>query len=253
MVWVLSPMSQNNGYLLVASNHYRYYAWAMNLAESIKDYYPEAQICLVTEERFLDGREEVADHLIFCDNHYRAKLWGMANSPFDNTFYIDVDMEIIGEGIETVFDELGDNDMMFTGLPKDRWYVFKDTQFPGGTFTLCGGVCLYNSKPLVKEFMQEWYNYYVEQYACRWWPKKEDGTFDTDLYPHHLRIWDQFTLWWLTNKEEKYADLKIEVFENDLKWNYWALLDRTRTPMPPDTVLYHRSFTADKKVYSNNS
>ena len=243
---------RNDGYLIVASRKYIFYAWACNLAEGIKDYYPEAQICIVTEERFCeDGRAaEVADHLIHCDNHYRAKLWGMSQSPFDRTMYIDADMEIWGEGIETCFDELGDNDMMFTGLPDDHWYVFNDEKFKGGEFKYCGAVCLYNSASAkVMEFMSEWYELYVKQYAGEWWPLNEEGEHDYENFPKRLQIWDQFTLMWLTAHTDKYADLKVEHFENGLKWNYWALFDRIRTPPPEDAVLLHLSCQGDKKLF----
>jgi hypothetical protein len=243
-------MSQNNGYLVVASKEYRYFAWAINLLEGIKDYYPEAKVCLVTEEKFLDGREDIADHIILCDDHYRAKLWGMAQSPFDKTFYLDADMTIIGEGIETVFDELGDNDMMFPPLPERFYHIFQRATFPGGKFSLCGGCCVYNSaNPKVMEFMNDWYEYYVKQYSKEWWPLDEEGNFDTYNYPHDLSQWDQFTLFWLTEKEPKYADLKVEVFPNDgLKWNFWSLLAK-EMEIPEDVVVYHRSFTANKEVY----
>ena len=95
----------SNGYLVVASRKESFYRLAINCLESLKDYYPDARCCLVTEERFLDGREYVADDLIFCDDHYRAKLWGMANSPYDITMYIDADAEIEHEDIATVLVE----------------------------------------------------------------------------------------------------------------------------------------------------
>ena len=99
----------NNGYLVVASRKKSFYRLAINCLESLKDYYPDARCCLVTEEKFLDGREDIADDLIFCDNHYRAKLWGMANSPYDITMYIDADSEIEHEDIAIVFDEIVPN------------------------------------------------------------------------------------------------------------------------------------------------
>lgn len=236
-----------NGYLVVASNRSSFYSVAINLLESIRDYYPEANLCLVTEERFCDGRETVADHVIHCDNHYRAKLWGMSQTPFDKTFYIDADMECVSEDIANVFDELKGDDMVFTGLPRDRWYAFKDTEFPGGTFKLCGGVCLYDSSnPLVMEFMHDWFEYYDKQYNGIWWPTDENGHFDKKNYPHHLKIWDQFTLWWLTEREEKYKELNVRIFDNDLRWNYWVILDRKRNPMPEDVVLLHYSSAYDK-------
>ena len=243
-----SSNSKTKGYLVVGSKHYRFYSFALNVIESIKDYYPEAKCCLVTEERFLDGREKIADDLLLCGSGVREKLWGMANTPYDLTFYIDADSEVIHEDIAKVWEELGDHDMMFTGLPRDRWYVFKDTEFPGGTFTLCGAVCLYDSSnPLVMEFMKDWYEYFIKQDNGTWWPTNENGDFDDELYPReNLSCWDQFTLWWLTEKEPKYQDLKVGIFEDDLRWNYWAILDRTRHPMAENTVVYHLACQADK-------
>ena len=239
--------SKTKGYLVVGSTKFQFYKFAINLVESIKDYHPEAKVCLVTEERFLDGREKIADDLLLCGSGVREKLWGMANSPYDLTFYIDADAEVIHEDIAKVWDELGDNDMVFTGLPEDRWYIFKDTEFPGGTFTLCGAVCLYDSSnQLVMEFMQDWHDYYVKQAERTWWPLNENGHFDFDLYPEQLGCWDQFTLWWLTEKVDKYKELKIGIFEDDLKWNYWALLDRIKHPMADDVVIHHLSCQADK-------
>ena len=239
----------SKGFLLVASKEYRYYAWACNLADGIKDFYPEAQICIVTEERFADERLKVADDVIWCDDNYRAKLWGMARTPYDLTFYIDADMEVINYGIEEVFDELGDADMMFTGLPEDRYYIFNDDPFPGGRFELCGACCLYRKTDKVIGFMHDWYHLYQEHAIKRsWWPTNEQGEPDYENYPERLRKWDQFSLFWLTQHEPRYADLKVEIFENDLRWNYWAILDRVRTPMPENTVLLHLSCAADKNV-----
>lgn len=240
---------KTKGYLLVASRDPIYYSWACNLMGGIKDFYPEAKVCLVTEERFVDARAQEADHLIFCDNHPRAKMWGMYQTPWDLTFYIDADMEVLHEDIAKVFDEIEDRDMVFTGLPRELWHIFMDTEFPGGTFELCGACCLYRKSELTMEFIKDWYEIYVQQQAGNWWPTKEDGTFDTYLYPHHLKQWDQFTLWWLTNKEEKYKDLKYGLFKDNLKWNYWgSLMSDPNHPMKDDTVLLHMSSRATRKL-----
>lgn len=236
------------GYLVVASRKKRFYTLAVNLLNSIKDFYPEAKCCLVTEERFLDESSSVADDIIICTDHYRAKLWGMSKTPYDITFYMDADMDCVHEDIKNVFDELGDNDLVFTGLPRDRWYIFKDTEFTGGTFKLCGAVCLYRSHiPLVREFIEDWFYYYDLQKKKEWWPLDKNGLFDEINYPRHLRIWDQFTLWWLSEKDEKYKDLKINVFDNDLRWNYWSNLQRERHNLSMDeVVLFHFSASVDK-------
>ena len=83
----------------------------------------------MTEERFIDARgEDVADDIIFCDDHYRAKLWGMDKSPYDITMYID-DMEVEHEDIVNVWDELKDHDMVFTALTDDRGYIYAERDF----------------------------------------------------------------------------------------------------------------------------
>lgn len=222
---------KTKGYLVVASRTKFFYYSACNLIESIKDFNPEAKCCLVTEEHFLDDRgRAIADDIVYCDDHKRAKIWGMARSPYDLTFYIDADIECEHEDIATIFDRFDGNDMMWTGLPEDRHYCYAEVYFPGATkpdgskggFELCGGVCLYDmSNPLVRQFMHDWFDLTVEQYAGRWWPKKEDGTEDLENYPASFKRWDQFSLWWLTNREPKYADLKVGILEDDARWNFY--------------------------------
>ena len=240
--------------MIVASNEYYYYPWACMLMEEIKDWYPEAKICFVTEEKFLDGREKIADHLLIGPSHRRTKMWGMARSPFDKTFYMDADMNIIGPGIETVFDELEDNDLLFPQITPERMYMFNGGDFPGGEFKLCGACCLYNSsKPRVMQFMQYWFDLFVKQQAKEWWPTDEAGNWDTHNYPHENHIWDQFTLWWMTEKMPEWKDVKVSTFEKDYRWNYWALTDRTKEPLTDDVVVFHRSCQADREVYQPSS
>ena len=75
---MMDQRTPSKGYVVVASRKKFFYISALNLIESIREFYPDAKVCLVTEERFLDGREKIADEVVFCDNHKRAKLWGMA-------------------------------------------------------------------------------------------------------------------------------------------------------------------------------
>jgi len=219
-------MSQNKtkGYLAVATIDSFFYKSALNLFETIKDFDPEAKVCLATEKSFLDGREkEICDYVIDAPNHVRGKMQAMANTPFDQTFYIDADTDCEHEDILTVFDLFEDNDIVWTALDEKRRYCFVEVLFPAGELYLCGGVCLYDTtKPLVREFMQDWYDLYVKQNSGAWWPTNEKGEFDFENYPQSLKRWDQFTLWWLVNKEPKYASLKHGVFENDARWNYYS-------------------------------
>jgi len=236
-------MEKSKGYLVVASKRINFYKYALNLIDSIRDFNEDAKICLVTEDHFLDQKgRDLADDIIICDDHYRAKLWGMAKSPYDLTMYIDADMECEHEDIANVFDELGDNDIMFSALTDDRSYVYAERDFdtPEGKtkFTLCGGVCLYDmTKPIVRSFMSDWWELTRRQMNDEWWPRG---------YSDSLKSWDQFSLWWLTEKEPKYHDLKVEIFKDDLRWNYYNAFNWAITRPEKEVVLRHYSCGLDK-------
>jgi len=242
----------NDGFLIVATRLKSFYIAGVYLAESIKDFWPEAQICFVCDEWMCDGREDVADYVLYPprENDYRGKLWGMANTPFDRTLYLDADMVCEHEDLKIVFDQLEDYDMVFTSLNEDRDDVFKNRYFPAGKFELNGGVVLYNSsRQHVKDFMQRWWELYTKQHNHTWWPTDpETGEWDLVNYGNRneMRWWDQFTLWWLLNKEEKWSDMNIGIFDDDLRWNYY-----TRYPVwnlyPKNPVIFSHHSTSLKK------
>jgi len=238
--------SKTKGYLIVASRNRNFYVQAINLAESILDFYPEAKITLVTEEQFVDDRADMLDKVVFCDDNYRAKLYGMTQTPYDLTFYIDADTDCEHEDIANVFDLIGDNDLMFTPLNKENEYVFKsrylNPEDPNEYYSmkLCGGVCLYDTtNPLVKEFIQDWWDYYNLQNSGEWWPLNEDGEKDFKNIKHDNCSWDQFTLWWLTNECEKYKDIKVG--ELDLRWNWYHKFSPSITKIDKPVVIRHFS------------
>ena len=216
-------MEKSKGFVVVASKKKNFYIYACNLIDSLRDFYPDANITLVTEEGFIDDRAELADNIIHCDDHYRAKLWGMAQSPYDYTMYIDADCEVEHEDIVTVWDNMKDYDLVFHELAKERekYFAIKYFEYKGEVqeYTLCGGVCLYRSEnPLVREFMQDWYDLTVESLADIW---KPEG-FIPEQWEKDLKWFDQTTLWWLTEQEPKYKDLKIGFFDDDIRWNYFT-------------------------------
>jgi hypothetical protein len=239
---------KSRGFVIVASKKINFYRYAINLAESILDYYEDAKITLFTEEwMFEEIHREIFDQVIWCSDHYRAKLWGMAKTPYDQTMYLDADMEVEHEDILTCWDEFDKGDVVFSKLTEERSYTYAEWEFdtPEGktAFTLCGGICLYDmTVPLVKEFMDDWWDLTRRQMDHEWWPKG---------YAESLRSWDQFSLWWLTTKEEKYKDLKIGVFEDDVRWNYynawnWA---RTKPESGKPVIIRHYSCGLDKDGY----
>jgi len=237
---------KTKGFVVVASKKRNFYVYAVNLIDSIRDFYEDANITLVCEEWMLDDHgKELADNIIYCDDHYRAKLWGMAQSPYDITMYVDADMECEHEDIRLVYDQLGDYDVMFSALTDDRSYVYAERDFdtPEGKrkFTLCGGVCLYDmSKPIVREFMDDWWELTRKQMGNEWWPEG---------YADSLKSWDQFSLWWLVEKDPKYKDLKVGIFDDDLRWNYYNALNPVLNYPKDPVVLRHYSCGLDKDGY----
>jgi hypothetical protein len=94
--------------------------------------------------------------------------------------------------------------------------------------------------------MWDWYNLTVDQYANRWWPTKEDGTWDEETYPRSLARWDQFSLWWLTNKEPKYKDLKHGIMDDDARWNWFSKYKFKHNEKP--IVIRHYSSSSAKQA-----
>lgn len=231
------------GYVLVASKKINFYRYAINLAESILDYYEDAKITLFTEPwMFEEGHRELFDNVEWCSDHYRAKLDGMRRSPYDITAYLDVDMEVEHEDIANIFDELGDDEVLFSELTDDRSYVYAEREFdtPEGPakFTLCGGIALYDMrKEIVREFMTDWWELTKAQMDDQWWPEG---------YSDSLKSWDQFSLWWLTEKDPKYKDLKVAIFKDDLRWNYYNAFNWAITQPEGPVVIRHYSCGLEK-------
>jgi len=231
-------LKESKGYLVVASKNSNFYSLAINCIESLRDYYPEAKVCLVTEERFLDGREYVADDLIFCGSNKREKLWGMSQSPYDLTMYIDADCEIEHEDIKNVFDEIDDNDMVFHELDVRGKGYFAIYNFMVDnvkeSYKWCGGVCLYRNK----EFMKDWYELFLKQESGEWTPNMRPWD--------KLKGFDQTTLWWLLNKCEKYDTIKVGNFKDNLRWNYYMTYDNSNLKPENPIIIKHYSNIAEK-------
>jgi len=77
----------------------------------------------------------------------------------------------------------------------------------------------------------------------------KDGKPEYSNHPIELKPWDQFTLWWLTEKSEKYKDLKIGNFDNDFRWNWYAYYSMVQDKINPnnmDIIINHMSGVINK-------
>ena len=97
--------SPSKGYITVATKQTQFLIGAQNLAESILDYDEHARITLFTEQSFIDDPAcqqyftSFENVIATPSNTKREKMWGMANSPYDLTFYMDADIEIVHNDI----------------------------------------------------------------------------------------------------------------------------------------------------------
>lgn len=176
-------------------------------AYTLRDHYPEANITLVAPARMIDDEcRELFDNII-CDEYVpdsvRTKLWALSKTPYDLTMYLDADTLIMSEEIASCFDQLGENDILFTRI---RLYNSNPKGIvPSKDYQYHGGVFLYNRKciPMMVE----------------WWDRWQQGNANWDYeYNIELRSWDQFYLYYIL----KYTDhgLKVGFFEDDARWNF---------------------------------
>jgi len=202
----------DNGFVIAASCHERFYTAAIDLAESIKLFWPEAHITIfVSHKEWI--KEEHWEHVDWIEswgvpNHIRAKLWALSCTPYrGKTCYLDCDMVCEHEDIENVFDQLPDDlDLLFT---KIRPYNAKLTKLSNTEeMTAHCGMFIYRNNPQTLQLMDSWYGHYLWQ---------QDEMNDIGSYPNEARKWDTFTMWNLLT----YSDHGVK-WEEDLhvKWNF---------------------------------
>ena len=223
-----------NGFIIVASCRYAYYQAAHMLIDSLLDYMPDANIALFAHDEWTkdDPRCEDLYMVADCPNNTRAKLWALSKTPFDKTVYLDADTLVQHTDVSTMFDF--ESDLVFTNI---RSYAGKIAKFIGGEMVLHGGVFGYKSTPRVIQFMTDWYIYYNKQQNNEWWPE--------DIHPKEkLLMWDQFTLWWLT--ENEYSDLDISIYEDDSRYNFVCIFKEDECKGP--IIIWHYTVFAPNHV-----
>lgn len=207
-------MKTHNGFLYVASVEKRFINAARYSASSLKDYWPDSNITLFTEEKFVDSSDyKLFDNIITKDvpSHIRTKLWALDKTPYKLTCYIDCDTWIESPDIQDIFNQHDKSCDITITRARDYAASIK-AKFKGGHLTDHCGLFLYNNKEHTLEFMRQWWLLYNKQCTGKW-------KWDTDLYPKYLRPWDMWTYWWLQNKTE--YKIKRGYFPHpDARWNF---------------------------------
>lgn len=196
-------------------------------AMSVKDYYPDANITICAPPSLVDPQcSEIFDNIISNDsvpNNARTKLWALSHTPYDLTMYLDADTICMSEEIQQCFDQIKNYDIVFTNI---RLYNSNRKGIVDSpNFQYHGGVFLYNRKSI--PFMIEWWE--------RW--NEGQTTWKYDNYPSHLRIWDQFYLFYILNHTNH--GLNVGVFEEDARWNFVNGYFRTELGGKPEIIRHN--------------
>lgn len=195
------------GFIYGVGKHDVYLKSAKISACTVKDYYPDANITLVVPRTMVDKEcFEIFDRVI-CDdsvpNTERTKLWALAKTPYDLTMYLDADTFCVSEEIRDVWDQIEDNDILFTLI---REYNSNPRGFlDDPNYKYHGGVFLYNRNCI--SMMAEWWD--------RWLAARTEWN-----YPHtpNFRHWDQYFLYYILTHTQH--NLKVGVFKEDARWNF---------------------------------
>ena len=225
------------GYLYVATVRHEYYIAAKRSAKSLLDFYPEAKIALFTLPEWVEEEDhEIFEHIrTDGPNHVRTKLWALAHTPYYKTMYVDCDTFIQHEDISTVFDYLGDNDIIFT---RNRPYNAKITKLNDTEEMIyhCG-IFVYKKTKNTLSLMLDWYERYLEQVA---------PGFDPSPYSERVRPWDTFTMWYLLNKTEYKDTIKVGDFPSpDARWNF-CMGQKPEELMGEDVIISHYTISRVK-------
>jgi hypothetical protein len=230
-------MTDNNGFIYIASLDKKYLKSAIYSAESLKENFPEANITLYTHEEWIEGTDlsHTFDNIVTKDvpKHKRAKLWALDKTPYDLTVYIDADMEIMSEEIQTIFDQMPDDkDILLTKIrPYAGAFVYFTEDKDGDQLEDHCGFFMYRKTEKTMAFMAEWWRLYHDQANGTW-------QWDTSKYPEKLRPWDQWTWWWLQNK----TDFKLNqgYFVDDARWNFVNTYKYSELN-GKDIIIYHHT------------
>lgn len=205
------------GFIYVGSVQKLFYNMACMSALSLKDCSPDADITLFTHENFVDKKADIFDNIITdIPVHVRAKMWCSARSPYDYTVYLDSDTLIYESEIIDMLEYPEKHLLSFqnlnTGVSGEAaWqYVDHDMQKP---MIYHGGVYAFRKDPLTQDFMQTWFDAYVQQV----------NEWNFDEYNPVNKDWDMLTLWRLFNEPqfERFHNVDVGIIDNKFNHSPW--------------------------------
>ena len=225
--------------MMVATLSKPFYQAAIMAAESLKDEVPDAKIAFYTHEEWLkDEDRHLFDHIETpVPVHCRTKLWALPRTPYDQTIYLDVDVLVLSNEIEEVFDHLGSHDVVMSeNRPYNAKVVYfshDDQEGPGipgrelehynpehiklyqegkaHKFRWHCGMFAWNKNDRTQELWHHWLKWY----------KIHTVDKNTKPFPKGLTYWDTFAFWRALYENPEFAKkLDLVRLPNDAKYNF---------------------------------
>ena len=211
------------GFIYVATRDVLYYELALISCQTLRDYWPDAHVTLFTHENFVDqeGKDLFDTVIVNIPIHARTKMWAMARTPYKSrTIYIDADSMIRHRDIKKMHSLLDDCDL-FCGsnllytVGNLKWaYIDKERKYEP---IYHGSMWGYHTTEANLDFMQTWYDEYLEQRKGKW--KHEDFAY------REWQQFDMFTLWAMTvgsrigmfPQYSRFNNLQIDILSR--RWN----------------------------------
>lgn len=145
------------GVLYYCNKSRKHFGELMHSVKSLKSHNPDIKVALFTDRSL---KSNLYFDYIFptskCIHPLQAKVLAIANSPFENSLFLDVDTEVV-KPIENLFKHLVSNELClsrelsvdFSQRPPKLLGFQKKNEFNTG-------LLLYKQTPLVKEFFAQW-------------------------------------------------------------------------------------------------
>ena len=234
----------SRGFLIVASRDRAFLHAAVQCAESIRDHWPDANICLATHEGWIDSRVKAVatDTISPVPDHRRAKLWALPRTPYRLTQYVDADMWCVHDDVRHIFDIVPGADWLAT---ENRAYASavvyfdsaKEIHWREGPKLHDEGKChrlrwhcgffRYNLA-VVEPFLHDWLRVLLDNH------KNGSGKWG----PQSISWWDTFAFW-RCFREFGYAFAPQLYPEPDGRWQFIPSVYRTEELQGTESVFEH--------------
>lgn len=212
------------GILIAATVDPKYYEYAINCIESIKDH-SDLHITLATHHEWTDSRCR-ADTIINPPRSKRAKIWALDKVRYDVCAYLDADTIVVDDRFQDVHDILENHDIALCRITKEAaaqtWIDIARTR----ELTDHCGFMVYDVKS-TRKFMNAWWKNWLEQ---------REGVFEKKFPKIHpgMRQWDQFAF---MRTRDQMPEIKVKYVGKE--WNYVYLFDNMEEFNNLDPIVYH--------------